>query len=255
MIAATAVITPSTPPPLPRTSCQFYTHRGIGAAMTDFPFDIVGFDLDGTLFDTSPDLGAAVNHALGLIGRAPIDGAAVRTMVGRGTRVMLQSALEATGGFAESDLDRLYPELLTYYEANIVRGSTPYPGLIDALDTLAVRGVTLAIMTNKFEHLAVKLIREIGMADRFACIIGGDTMGPGNAKPSAVPIHAMIDRCGGGRAAFVGDSVYDVQAAKNAGVPSVVVTFGFSAQPVEELGADAVISSYAELIPALERLA
>ena len=151
-------------------------------------------------------------------------------------------------------MDRLYPELLAHYEAHIADGSRPYPGLAEALDALAGRGARLAIVTNKLEHLAVKLVDALGFAPRFATIIGGDTMGPGNAKPSALPIREMIRRCGGGRAAFVGDSIYDMLAAKNAEVPSVAVSFGFAWQPVAELGADAVIDSYAELVPALERL-
>ena len=64
----------------------------------------------------------------------------------------------------------------------------------------------------------------------------------------------MVERCGGGRAAFVGDSIYDTGAARAAGLPSVAVSFGFLQQPIEELGADVVIDSYAELVPALERL-
>ena len=100
----------------------------------------------------------------------------------------------------------------------------------------------------------MKLIGELELRARFATIIGGDTMGSGNAKPSALPIREMIRRCGGGRAAFVGDSIFDTLAARNAGVPSIAVSFGFLSQPVEELGADAVIDSYAQLMPALERL-
>lgn len=222
--------------------------------MARFPFDIVGFDLDGTLFDTSADLAAAVNHTLARIGRPPLARDVVMTTVGRGTRHMLAQALEASGGFDEAAMDRLYPELLAHYEAHIADGSRPYPGVAEALDALAGRGVRLAIVTNKLERLAAKLVGALGFASRFATIIGGDTMGPGNAKPSALPIREMIRRCGGGRAAFVGDSIYDMLAAKNAEVPSVAVSFGFAWQPVAELGAAAVIDSYAELVPALEQL-
>ncbi|MFX5747712.1 HAD-IA family hydrolase, partial [Acinetobacter baumannii] len=80
--------------------------------------------------------------------------------------------------------------------------------------------------------LAVKALSELGLADRFFTIIGGDTLGTANAKPSPAPIHAMIARGGGGRAAFVGDSIYDIQAAQNAGIPSVAVSFGFLLGPV-----------------------
>lgn len=222
--------------------------------MSDFPFDIVGFDLDGTLFDTSPDLADAVNHALGLVMRPPLGIDAVKAMIGRGPRVMMETALEASGGMDREESDRLYQALLLYYEANVARGTRGFPGMIEALNMLAARGVRLAIVTNKPEYLAAKLVRELGLAERFDCVIGGDTMGPGNAKPSALPILEMIARCGGGRAAFVGDSIYDIVAAKNAGIASIAVDFGFVPHPVEELGADAMIAHFDELLPVLEKL-
>lgn len=222
--------------------------------MADFPFDIVGFDLDGTLLDTSADLTDALNHALGLIDRPPFSVAQVIPMVGRGTRFMLEQGLAASGACDAELVARLYPELLEYYRAHIAGGTRPYPGLIEAMDTLAAHGATLAIVTNKLESLAVKLVGAMGLTDRFRTVIGGDTMGPGNAKPSAAPILEMIRRCGGGRAAFVGDSIFDIEAARNAGIPGIAVSFGFMMQPVEELGADAVIDRYADLLPALSRL-
>lgn len=222
--------------------------------MADFPFDIVGFDLDGTLIDTSADLLGATNHALALAGRPLLDQASVMTMVGRGAKHMLEQALEASGGYDDALMARIYPALLDWYGEHIADNSQPFPGMRQALNALGPRGVKIAIVTNKFEYLAVKLIEALGLESRFETIIGGDTMGKGNAKPSALPIQEMIRRCGGGRAAFVGDSIYDVLAAKNAGIPSVAVSFGFLSQPVEELGADAVIDSFAELVPALERL-
>ena len=222
--------------------------------MADFSFDIIGFDLDGTLFDTSADLTDALNHALGLFGRPALSVAAVTPMIGRGTRYMLQQGLEASGGCDPDDLQRTYPALLDFYRDNIARGTRPFPGVIEAMDVLEARGAKLAIVTNKLESLAVKLVAELGLDHRFACVIGGDTMGPGNAKPSAAPIREMIRRCGGGRAAFVGDSIYDTMAAKNAGIPSVAVSFGFLMQPVEALMADAVIDHFDELVPTLERL-
>jgi len=222
--------------------------------MTNFPFDIVGFDLDGTLFDTSADLAAATNHALALAGRPLLSLDTVKSMLGRGAKHMLEQGLEASGGYDAETMARVYPELLDYYDANLTRGTVAFPGLMAALDDLEARGVTVAIVTNKFERFAVKLVAELGLDHRFACVIGGDTMGKGNAKPSAAPIHEMIARCGGGRAAFVGDSIYDILAAKNAGIPSIAVSFGFLMQPVEDLGADAVIDGYDELIPTLIRL-
>ncbi len=222
--------------------------------MTDFSFDIVGFDLDGTFVDTSGDLTAAVNHALSAAGRPSLTREQVVPMIGGGARHMLTLGMAATGGCDDVELDRLYRLLLDHYEANIAVLSRPFPGAMAALDELDAMGVKVAIVTNKFERLAVKLLNEIGIADRFGCIIGGDTLGKGMSKPHRAPIDAMIERCGGGRAAFVGDSIYDTGAARNAGIPSVAVSFGFLMQPIAELEADIVIDRYEELIPALRTL-
>jgi phosphoglycolate phosphatase len=222
--------------------------------MTDFPFDIVGFDLDGTLIDTSGDLTAAVNYTLDLAGRPPIAAESVKTMIGGGAKVMLQKGLEASGGIEPDEFRRLYKLMLGYYEMNVSTHSRPFPGAIEALDALDALGVKTAVVTNKFESLARKLLTEIGLIDRFGTLIGGDTMGPGRAKPAGDPIFEMVTRLGGGRAAFVGDSIYDTMAAKNAGVPSIAVSFGFLHGPVEELAADAVIDAYDELVPTLRTL-
>lgn len=217
-----------------------------------FPFAIVGFDLDGTFLDTSGDLTHALNHALADIGRDPLSVEQVRPMVGGGARHMLAQALSATGGCSEEELKRLTGVLIAHYEANIAVETRPFAGAVAALDALDGMGVTTAIVTNKYERLARAVLGELGLLDRFGCVIGGDTLARG--KPDPLPIQEMIRRCGGGHAAFVGDSIYDTAAAKAAGVPSVAVSFGFLMQPVAELGADAVIDSFHELIPALERI-
>ena len=219
------------------------------------PFDIVGFDLDGTLLDTSGDLAAAVNHALGSVGRAHLPVERIVPMIGGGSRHMLAQGMAATGGCGEAELDVLQCRLLDYYEAHIAVDTKPYPGCLDALDALASRGAKLAVVTNKTERLAKIVLGELGMTARFATIIGGDTMGPGHSKPSPAPIVEMIARLGGGSAAFVGDSIYDVKAAQGAGIPAIACSFGFLQQPVEELRPEAVIDGYDELVPTLERLA
>jgi phosphoglycolate phosphatase len=228
-------------------------------AMTDYspnsaapiPFDIVGFDLDGTLLDTSGDLAAAVNHALKQVGRRPFPVVAIHPFIGRGARVMLEQALDASGGCDAALLDRLLSVMLDYYAQNLAIHTIPYPGLVAAMDGLAAQNIRLAICTNKREGFAVPLMHQLGLADRFAAIVGGDTVGVG--KPDPAPIHAMIDRAGGGRAVFLGDTINDIAGARNAGVPSIAVSFGFLEGTVEELAADAVIHHYDELIPLLER--
>lgn len=227
--------------------------------MTDLPsprlpFDIIGFDLDGTLIDTSGDLLAAVNHVLAGAGRPLLDRAEIKPMIGGGARLMLERGLEASGGVAAEDFRPLYKAMLGYYAAHVSVYSRPFPGAVEMLDALAAQGMRLAVVTNKFESLATALLGDLGLRDRFFTVIGGDTLGPGNAKPSPAPIAEMIARGGGGRAVFIGDSIYDIMAAKNAGIPSVAVSFGFLHGPVEELGADAVIDAWGELAGALDRV-
>jgi len=222
--------------------------------MTPNSFDIVGFDLDGTLVDSSGDLTAAVNDALASVGRAPLTIAQVKTMVGGGAKHMLMQGLEATGGIEADAFRPLYRRMLDYYGNHLSVHTRPFPGAVAALDALAERGVRVAVCTNKFESFAIRLLTDLGLIDRFACIIGGDTLGPGLSKPDRAPIDEMIRRSGGGHAAFVGDSIYDIMAARNAGIPGIAVSFGFLLEPVEQMGADAVIDSFDDLIPTLERL-
>lgn len=222
--------------------------------MKDFAFDIVGFDLDGTLLDTSRDLTAATNHALALAGRPLLTEDVVTPMIGFGAKHMLEHGLAQSGGIPTDGIKPLYRTLLAYYEEHISVHTRPFPGLIDVLDRFDGLGVRYGVVTNKFESLATKLLNELGLASRMAFIIGGDTLGRENAKPSPAPIHEMIARCGGGRAVFIGDSIYDVMAARAAAVPSIAVGFGFLHQPVEELGADYIINHYDELLSALNML-
>ncbi|MEP2103028.1 MAG: HAD hydrolase-like protein [Parasphingorhabdus sp.] len=226
--------------------------------MTEISFDIIGFDLDGTLLDTSMELAASLNHALVSASRPQVDEQSIRSLVGMGARHMLEMALEQSGGSDKDLVKSLMPILIDHYEANLGHNAPAFAGLIDAMDVLQDQDIKLAVVTNKFESLAVKLLTNVGMIERFVTVIGGDTMGKGRSKPKRDPIDEMIRRCDGvvqqTPAAFVGDSIFDIQAAQNAGIPNVAVSFGFLHQPVEELGADAIIDHYDELVPTLVKL-
>jgi len=256
MIAASGRVCVSSTihPPCHHKLANSIAGRQAPGRMTDFPFAIAGFDLDGTLLDTSRDLAAAVNYALATDGRAALPVETIKPMIGGGARDMLARAMTATGGYDEATLDRLHQVQLDRYESHICVHTAPYPGTVAALDALAAAGVTLAVATNKRERFAVAVLREAGLFDRFACVLGGDALGPGRGKPAPDLIEAMVARCGGGRAAFVGDSIYDVTAAHAAGLPAVACSFGFLNGPVEALGADAVIDHFDELMPVLARL-
>jgi len=145
--------------------------------------------------------------------------------------------------------------MLAYYAAHVSVHSRPFDGALKVLDALDALGVRYAVVTNKFESLAVNLLTDLNLAQRMGCILGADKLGKENAKPSGAPIFEMVKRCGGGRAAYIGDSIYDMMAAKNAGVPSVACSFGFLHGPVEDMGADAIIDHFDALIPTLKTLA
>ncbi len=216
--------------------------------MSDFPFDLVGFDLDGTLVESAGDLAAAVNHVLQSEDRPLLTVEQVHAMTGGGARLLLDRALTTTGG--SERLDALMPVMLNYYADHIAVLTRPFPHVVEALDTLIARGVTLAVVTNKLEYLSIKLLKELGLFDRFACVIGGDTLGI--SKPDPAPIREMIGRCAGRRAAFVGDTAYDADAARNAGIPCVLFAPNGG---LETLGAEATITGYDSLVTTLSEMA
>lgn len=213
---------------------------------------MLAFDLDGTLADTASDLTSALNRTLATLDRPALDDVVVRLMVGNGVRALLRRGLAATGETSDELVESLFPTFIEHYRADICTGTRAYSGAEQTLDLLADAGVMLAICTNKPEQLTRLLIEKLGWADRFAAIVGGDTLAV--RKPNAAPLLETVARAGGGNAAFVGDSITDVATARAAGLPIVAVSFGFADRPAAELGADLVIDRFDELLPALRRL-
>ncbi|HEX5644466.1 MAG TPA: HAD hydrolase-like protein [Erythrobacter sp.] len=227
--------------------------------MADFPFRGVGFDLDGTLLDTYRDLGAAVNHALVLGGFAPVSIESSKDLIGGGAKIMLARAVEAQGGLPDPEFRRLYKEMLAHYAEHNAVHTRPFPHAEAVLQELAGHGVQMAVVTNKFEEFARKALAQLGLDHHFVTVIGGDSMGRAAdgsflAKPAPDPVIEAQRRCGGGSFAFVGDSSYDVRAARGAGVPVVVAAYGYCDAAPHELGGDAVIDSLEGLISALKGL-
>ena len=220
--------------------------------MTSLPFDTIVFDLDGTIADTAPDLAAVLNHVLVSLGREAVPADSVRHLVGHGARALLRRGLAATGEASEELVEAGFPLYMEHYSANICRETRIYPGLLAVLDDLARRGVRLAVCTNKMESLTLKLLDALDLSGYFQAVVGGDTVQL--RKPDPAPFREALARAGGGRAVLIGDSIIDADTARAAGVPFVAVSFGFSDRPVSELGADAMIDHYDELMPALERL-
>ena len=220
--------------------------------MIPFPFDTIAFDLDGTLADTAPDIAAALNHTLAALGRPAVAPGDVPALIGGGSDSLLSKALALHGEADPGLVARAVPLYRARYAARVCVDTLPYPGVEAALDALAGRGVALAICTNKTDRLTHLLLDALGWTGRFAAVVGADTLPWG--KPDPRMLAETIVRAGGGRAAFVGDSITDAQTARAADLPFVAVSFGYPQRPIAQLGADAVIDDYGALVSTLERL-
>lgn len=211
--------------------------------------DTIIFDLDGTLVDTAGDLTASLNHALESLGRATIDPSDVRAMVGHGARKLLERGLAATGEVTPDLVESGVSPFLDHYAANIAVHSRPFEGVEQALAALEAEGLGLAICTNKPVALARALVAELGWSARFRALLGADSR-PWK-KPDPRHLTDTLAEAKGRAAIFVGDSRTDADTAKAAGVPLVLVSFGYSTEPVDTLGADALIHHFDALAPAI----
>ncbi|MDI7863865.1 phosphoglycolate phosphatase [Rhizobiaceae bacterium n13] len=213
---------------------------------------LVVFDLDGTLIDTAPDLVASLNHTIAAAGLAPVGYEDLTFLVGNGAKMMIEKAfvLREKPLNAE-DLPHLLERFITHYSASMPGESRPYPGLVDALERLKTSGFRLAVCTNKIESLAVTLIERLQLTHHFATITGGDTFPV--RKPDARHLLGTVERAGADprRTVMIGDSINDIMVARNAGVPSIAVPFGYSDVAVDSLGPNHVIGHFDELTPAL----
>jgi phosphoglycolate phosphatase len=213
------------------------------------------FDLDGTLVDTAPDLVRALNQTLDLEGLPRASVAAMRTFVGHGARALIeQGASLADVRFSPERLDQLTNAFIAFYSAEIAAESAPFPGALEALDAFEAAGATLAVCTNKRTHLSRQLLAALALETRFAAIVGADSVA--NRKPHPGHYCEAVARAGGrlGRSLMVGDTAADVDCAKAAGAPAVIVRFGYSGAAPEALGANAIISHFAQLPAAAGRL-
>jgi phosphoglycolate phosphatase len=213
------------------------------------------FDLDGTLVDSAPDLVRALNETMDLEGlpRAKVETA--RLLVGQGARIMIEryAALHSVS-FSGERLDELTSELVRFYAADIARETKPFPGVLEALDELSALGAKLSVCTNKRTALSVQLLETLGLAERFSAIVGADAVT--DRKPHPEHYRAAVTRAGGTvrRSVMVGDTVADVGAARAAGAPVAVGSFGYCDIGAERLGADVLLNRYSELAPACRRL-
>ena len=217
-----------------------------------FQVESVLFDLDGTLLDTVNDLGEAANRMLADIARPQRTLDEIRSFVGKGIPNLVRRCLTEGYEASDAEIEHAVTRFRHHYaEVNGSR-STVFPGIIDTLDAMLARNLRLACVTNKAEAFTLPLIERMGLADYFSVVVSGDTL-PVKKPDPAVVVHACrllgtpLDR-----ALMIGDSANDALAARGAGVPVLLVTYGYSEGiPVDTIECDGLLSSAYE---ALDRI-
>ncbi|HXF67263.1 MAG TPA: phosphoglycolate phosphatase [Burkholderiales bacterium] len=205
------------------------------------------FDLDGTLADTAPDLNAALNRVRAARGLAPLPLSATRCHASRGARGLLGAGFGLAPG--DPGYDALREEFLAAYGADLCRETRLFPGVPELLGALEASGLRWGVVTNKQEHLAHTLLERLGLRNRAACVIGGDTTAW--FKPHPGPLLAACGALGmeAGACIYVGDDRRDVEAARAAGMRIAVAEWGYlGGEEPESWEADWLIKSPQELL-------
>lgn len=216
---------------------------------------IAVFDLDGTLVDSVLDLVPALNKTIALDGLSPVPMSEVGHVVGQGALKMIELAFTRQNRELKAERQQeLLKVFLENYENEIAVHTVFFDGVFEVLDELAKDGWTPAICTNKYEHLARKILHELNTTNLFPVVTGGDTFA--FKKPDPRHITETIKLAGGTpeHAVMVGDSVNDIAAAKAANIPVVAVNFGYTDRPVHEFDPDIVISHFCELPRAIQSI-
>ena len=217
--------------------------------MSRFP-TLALFDLDGTLLDSAPDMVATVNRMRGARGKPPMPLSALRPHVSRGARAMSAAAFPELGGEVPAELVR---EFLDIYESELGLHGRPFDGVPDLLDALEAAGGRWGIVTNKPEYLARKLLPALGWESRCAVLVGGDTLA--QRKPHPLPLLHAAATLGAGIAdcVYVGDDQRDIDAARAAGMRSLVALWGYRlpGERPAEWGGDALAEVATDLLDPL----
>ena len=205
------------------------------------------FDLDGTLADTAPDMARTVNEMRVRRGLEPVAGELVRPHVSKGARGMLLAAFQVTNEHPQYAAMR--DEFLDIYAGNLCVDTCLFPGMDQVLDRLEARSIPWGVVTNKFERLARPLIEALGLGQRAAVVVGGDTCARAKPHPDPLLFAARSMSVEPASTLYVGDDERDVQAARAAGMPVVIAGYGYlgDGAPPASWGADGILESPLEI--------
>jgi phosphoglycolate phosphatase len=223
--------------------------------MNDLTGVTIAFDLDGTLVDSAPDLIGTLNRMLAIEGHAPVPLSSARHLVGHGAKALLRHGFAEAGASWDEEKDPdLFDRFIDDYIAHIADETRPFEGVVETLDDLSARGAVLCVATNKRTDLSEILIAALDLTRHFAVVAGPDKVSA--RKPDGAHVIEAVSLAGGdpARAIMVGDASTDTGTARNAGVPCVVVSFGYCDVPLEQIGGDMTIDHFSDLPAAIDVL-
>lgn len=186
------------------------------------------FDLDGTLVDTAPDLGFALNEMRARRGLAPLALDNIRPQASHGSQGLLRLGFGVDQD--QPEFFTLRMEFLDIYARHLVRDSAPFPGVAEMLDGLEIRGLAWGVVTNKPARFTEPLLEHFGLAKRAACIVSGDTCARSKPYPDPVLHACHVAGAEPGACLYVGDAERDIQSARAAGMPALVALYGYLAE-------------------------
>jgi len=209
----------------------------------------VFFDLDGTLIDSAPDLIDAMHRLRAELGEPTIAMDKVGMVVSKGGRAMLRAGFP---GIAEARMETLLPRYLDLYAEQIAKHTRTFDGIDAVLANFDARPLPWGIVTNKPEHLARRVVAELGLAARSAALVGGDTLAKRKPDPEPLLHAALLADVDAAHSVYVGDDARDIEAGRAAGMRTVAAGWGYlDGEDPREWGADIVVARPQDLIPAL----
>jgi len=207
--------------------------------------DLVIFDLDGTLVDSKRDLINSVNATREHMGLPHLDDNLVASYVGRGAQALIKSSLGEHA--SDEELEKALEYFLGYYREHMLDYTRLYPGVVESLERLHNAGARMAILTNKPVRFSEQMIQRLGLSEKFFRIYGGNSFE--QKKPHPIGIDTLCEEAGieKRRTIMIGDSAVDIRTARNAGVKSCGVTYGFQPESFHEDPPDVIVDSMAEI--------
>ena len=213
--------------------------------MNKYPLAL--FDFDGTLADTARDMVKALNLLRASKSKEPLPFEHLRPHISNGTPALIRLGFNCAP--EENGFQELREEFLDLYEQNLYSETVLFPGIDAILGKMNETGILWGIVTNKPEYLTVQIVEHLGLSDSVACVVGGDTLP--QRKPNPLPVIHACNLAGisPNSSVFIGDSIRDIEAGRDAGLRTIAVTYGYIPphDDPKSWGADYLIDSVAEI--------